>query len=97
VYGPPRDNEKDSFLQELRDIRAACSRPWMIAGDFNLIYKDYDKNNANLNRVMMRRFRGLIEDLALKEIPLHGRKFTWSNHQEAPILVKLDRVLCSVD
>lgn len=69
----------------------------MIAGDFNLIYKDSDKNNANLNRVMMRRFRGLIEDLALKEIPLHGRKFTWSNHQETPVLVKLDRVLCSVD
>jgi hypothetical protein len=35
----------------------------MIAGDFNLIYKDSDKNNANLNRVMMRRFGGLIEDL----------------------------------
>ena len=69
----------------------------MIAGDFNLIFKDSDKNNANLNRVMMRRFRGLIEDLALKEIPLHGRKFTWYNHQETPVLVKLDRVLCSVD
>ena len=69
----------------------------MIAGDFNLIFKDSDKNNANLNRVMMRRFRGLIEDLALKEIPLHGRKFTWYNHQETLVLVKLDRVLCSVD
>jgi len=86
VYGPPRNSEKDSFLQELRDIRIACPGPWMIAGDFNLIFKDSDKNNANLNRVMMRRFRGLIEDLALKEIPLHGRKFTWSNHQETPVL-----------
>lgn len=45
----------------------------------------------------MGRFRKLIEDLALKEIPLHGRKYTWSNQQDAPTLVKLDRVLCSVD
>jgi hypothetical protein len=38
-----------------------------------------------------------IDDLALKEIPLHGRKFTWSNQQESPTLVKLDRVLCTMD
>jgi hypothetical protein len=94
VYGPPRDNENASFLQELTDIRTACPGPWMLDGHFNLIYKDSDKNNANLNRVMMGRFRGLIEDLALKEIPLHGRKFTWSTHQEALVLVKLDHVLC---
>lgn len=46
---------------------------------------------------MMGRFRRLINDLALKEVPLHGRKFTWSNHQDSPTLVKLDRVLCSTD
>jgi hypothetical protein len=33
----------------------------------------------------------------LKEVLLHGRKYTWSNQQQAEILVKLDRVLCSVD
>jgi endonuclease/exonuclease/phosphatase family metal-dependent hydrolase len=45
---------------------------------------------------MMNRFRHLIEDVALKEIPLHGRRFTWSNQQTDPLLVKLDRVFCSV-
>ena len=39
----------------------------------------------------------MINDLALKELPLHGRKFTWSNQQDSPTLVKLDRVLCTVD
>jgi hypothetical protein len=58
-----------------------------VAGDFNLIYKASDKNTSNLNRPRLRR---LIDDLALKEIPLHGRKFTWSNQQAAPVLVKLD-------
>ena len=44
----------------------------MVIGDFNLIYRDEDKNNANYNRAMMGGFRRFINDLALKEIPLHG-------------------------
>jgi hypothetical protein len=82
--------KKIQFLQELRDLRAQCRGPWMVAGDFNLIYKDEDKNNTNLNRAMMGRFRGWINDMAVTEVPLHGRKFTWSS-------VKLDRVFCSPD
>jgi hypothetical protein len=69
----------------------------MVAGDFNLVYKDEDKNNSSYNRAMIGRFRRFINDLALKEIPLHGRQFTWSNQQESPTLVKLDRVLCTVE
>jgi hypothetical protein len=46
---------------------------------------------------MMGRFTKLVDDLALKEIRLHGRKFTWSNQPNQPTLVKLDRVLCSID
>jgi exonuclease III len=97
IYGPQGNDEKIAFLQELRDIKSACNGPWVLDGDFNLIFKDEDKNNANCNRAMMGRFKRLIDDLALKEIPLHGRHFTWSNHQEFPTLVKLDRVLCTVD
>ena len=43
---------------------------------------------------MMGCFQRLINDLGLKEIPLHGRKFTWTNNH---VSVKLDRVLCSVE
>jgi len=60
----------------------------MIAGDFNLIYKDEDKNKSNYNRAMMGRFRRFINDLALKKYlsmvrNLHGRTckihLPWSN------------------
>jgi exonuclease III len=87
VYGPQGNEDKISFLQELRDIRLANQGPWIIVGDFNLIYKAEDKNNNNYNRAMMGRFRRLIDDLDLKDIPLHGRKFTWSNHHTNPTLV----------
>ena len=95
VYGPQGDPEKLLFLQELRDIRAACQGPWMLCGDFNLIYRDADKSSGNLNRRMMGRFRRAINDLALKEVYLNGRRFTWSNEQSPPTLVHLDRVLCT--
>jgi hypothetical protein len=74
-------------VQELINLRVDCSGPWVIAGDFNLIYKASDKNNHNFSRAMMGRFRRLIDDLALKEVPLHVRRFTWSNQQVDPILV----------
>ncbi|WVZ94677.1 hypothetical protein U9M48_040542 [Paspalum notatum var. saurae] len=86
VYGPQEDEHKIQFLQELRDIRALCAGPWMVAGEFNLIYQAADKNNANLNRAMMGRFRKFLDDTNLKEFPLHGRKFTWSNERSSPTL-----------
>lgn len=45
VYGTQDDNEKLLFLQELRDVRALCPGPWLLAGDFNLIHQAEDKNN----------------------------------------------------
>lgn len=95
VYGPHQDTEKEGFLEELREVRNYCTGPWVIGGDFNMIYSDEDKNNDNLNRAMMGRFRRFVNDKDLKEIPLIGRRYTWSNEREAPTLVKLDRVLCT--
>jgi endonuclease/exonuclease/phosphatase family metal-dependent hydrolase len=62
-----------------------------------MIYSSEDKNNENLNRAMMGRFQRFVNDFELKEIPLLGRCYTWSNEREAPTLVKLDRVLCTTD
>jgi hypothetical protein len=46
---------------------------------------------------MMGRFRGFVNSMELKEIPLIGRRFTWSNQREVPTLVKLDHVFCTAD
>uniref|UniRef100_A0A452Z0F7 Endonuclease/exonuclease/phosphatase domain-containing protein n=1 Tax=Aegilops tauschii subsp. strangulata TaxID=200361 RepID=A0A452Z0F7_AEGTS len=83
VYGPQLDDDKVAFMQELRDIRDECPGLWMLCGDFNLIYRDEDKNNHR----MMGRFRRVLNDLALKEVYLSGRRYTWSNEQSPPTLV----------
>lgn len=63
VYGPQGDDNKLLFLQELRSVRASCQGPWLVLGDYNLIVSAEDKNNGNLNRAMICRFRRLINDL----------------------------------
>lgn len=67
-----------------------------MAGDFNLIYRVADKNNANVDRSLMGQFRSLLNDLELKEAELLGRTFTWPNERAAPTLVRLERVFCTV-
>jgi hypothetical protein len=97
VYKPQDKADKVAFLQEIRDVHADCAGPWMICGDFNLIYRDEDKNNGHVNRHMMGRFRQVLNDLVLKEVYLNGRRYTLSNKQSPPMLVHLDPVLCTTD
>jgi endonuclease/exonuclease/phosphatase family metal-dependent hydrolase len=64
-------------------------------GDFNLIYKASDKNNLNLNRRLMGKFRAALDACELMELCLQNRKFTWSNERGNPTLVHLDRAFCN--
>jgi len=43
IYGPHEDAEKPAFLDELREVRSFCGGPWMLVGDFNMIYSSEDK------------------------------------------------------
>jgi exonuclease III len=57
LYGPSDDAEKSSFLEEFAAHRPPTSIPWLVLGEFNLIYEAKDKNNLNLNRQLMGTFR----------------------------------------
>lgn len=37
-YGPADDKRKEEFLQEMLMSKPAAGVPWLITGDFNLIY-----------------------------------------------------------
>jgi hypothetical protein len=79
VYGPQGDLNKKMFIRELRHLKSSMGSNWLVLGDFNLIYKEQDKNTGSLNRRMMLRFRRAINHLEIKEIELSRRKYTWSN------------------
>jgi hypothetical protein len=62
----------------------------MIVGDFNF-YRSLEHINEqrrNMQDVMV--FNSTISNLGLQEIPLKGRRFTWSNMQHEPLLEQID-------
>ncbi|MFS9531566.1 endonuclease/exonuclease/phosphatase family protein, partial [Klebsiella pneumoniae] len=95
--GPQPDTDKIKVLAELRSIHALLTGPWIIVGDFNLLLHASDKNNVNINQRNLGRFRRFVVDLQLKDIFLHGRRYTWSNERSTPTTERLDRVLVAVD
>ena len=97
VYGPQTDADKIQFLQQLTERRSLCPGPWLLLGDFNMILHAAEKNNDNLNRRMMARFRDFVNGRELKEIYLHGRQFTWSNGRAVPTMTRIDRAFASID
>lgn len=68
-----------------------------MVGDFNLLAADGDKNNGNVNRRLINKFRHSIDALELREVYQFGRRYTWSNEQERPTLTKIDKVLVNGD
>jgi exonuclease III len=57
MYVPQSVEEKIAFLTELVERRSLCPGSWMVVGDFNMILYADEKNNDNLDRAMMARFR----------------------------------------
>ncbi|XP_066373173.1 uncharacterized protein [Miscanthus floridulus] len=88
--GPQADQDKVEFLEELLHFRNSAAGPWMLCGDFNMIYRAEDKSNDRLDRRCMRRFRAFLDAAELEELHLIGRRFTWS-----ATLERLDRLFAS--
>jgi hypothetical protein len=93
VYGPQGEQEKISFLQELRQLKQVTNHEWLLIRDFNLILRASDKSNDRVNTRMINRFRALVDDLEVKAIHLHGLKFTWSSGTANPTQTKIDHIL----
>lgn len=97
LYGPADDANKDAFLDELARTAPPLADPWLINGDFNLIYEARDKNNHNLNRRLMGRFRSAMDAAGLRQIRCSNRNFTWSSERENPTLVSFDKFFCNAN
>ena len=76
VYGPTASNRKDYFFSELIAQKPINGTKWIVMGDFNQIYRARDKNNRNINRSRLNRFRATLDSCELKEIHLQNRRFT---------------------
>jgi len=92
VYGPAVHADAQHFLDSLRAIPECTLGAWVVAGDFNLIRGKLTKNNSNINHALCFLFNSSIDALALTELPLLDRRFTWSNGRDDPTMERLDRI-----
>jgi hypothetical protein len=90
VYGPCDNEGKEAFMNWFENIQMPEHVDWLVIGDFNLYRKPEDRNRPGGNVADMLLFNIAISALGVVEIPLHGRKFTWTNKQQPPLLERLD-------
>ena len=95
--GQLRITKKPDFLAELVRICDGETLPLLVGGDFNIIRRQTEKNNANFNARWPTIFNAIIESLSLKDLELSGRQFTWASRRNTPTYERLDRFLASVD
>jgi hypothetical protein len=93
IYGPYQGRNRQDFVDCLNSIQILEDENWLFVGDFNF-YRSLENRNrevSNVQDIMV--FNSIISNLGLQEIPLKGRKFTWSNMQQEPLLEHLTSVL----
>jgi hypothetical protein len=90
VYGPCNGDLRDAFVQWLYNLNIPIDEDWLILGDFNFIRSPENRNKPGGNIDDMLIFNDVIRTQNLTELSIKGRKYTWSNMQEDPLLEQLD-------
>lgn len=93
VYGPCTSEGKRESITWLKGIDINIfEEDWIILGDFNLYRYPENRNRDGADYNEMFLFNSAIGHLGLTEIPMQGKRFTWSNMQSPPLLERLDWV-----
>lgn len=90
-YIRPRDQYK-----RLSPFPMSTQKPWMVAGDINVVRWTYEKIcGANPRPWAMDEFNACINEAALDDLSLQGPSLTWPNLAQGDnrIHCKLDRIL----
>jgi hypothetical protein len=93
IYTSADNSLSPLFLAELEALGPLFPLPWLVVSDFNLIRDPTNKNNANFDLNLASAFNETIRTLALFELPLLDKLYTWSNRRATPVLARLDRAL----
>lgn len=95
VYAPNEVVNRRVLWDELLSLKRNSSFPWCMGGDFNEIKSINERKGCNRMERGMRDFVDFCNSMELIDIPMVGRKFTWTNYQDQAILSRLDRFLLS--
>jgi exonuclease III len=97
-YGHLVANKREEGWSLLWHIATLEPDPWICLGDFNEILNETKKfGGRSQPRALMEAFQNTLEVCGLFDLGFKGPKYTWSNCQEGPYLIKerLDRVVAN--
>ena len=67
--------------------------PWCLGSDFNVVRFPSERATGGRLTSAMTEFSDFIDSCNCIDPPLEGGCFTWSSHEEVPVLSRIDRFL----
>nr|GMD72664.1 uncharacterized protein LOC109162712 [Ipomoea batatas] len=97
-YGQPDRSRRAEGWELLKKLSMRSNLPWVVAGDFNDIMHQSEKNGGTPQpRGLIEGFCNAVEQSGLSDFSFSGHQFTWEKSCGMPswIQAKLDRILVS--
>lgn len=91
LYAPNDVVKRRELWDLIVRIKPLFPKPWCIGGDFNEIRCLSERVGCSRRSVGMHDFNEFIDNLEGVELPMLGRKFTWSNSRENGNWSRIDR------
>ncbi|GFS37592.1 hypothetical protein Acr_00g0052930 [Actinidia rufa] len=95
VYAPNDTGERKLLWEELLQLKSSFTDPWCLGGDLNEVKADAERSGYLNPSLGMDDLIEFIDVAELHDLPLVGRRFTWTNFQAHIKQSRLDRFLVS--
>lgn len=95
VYAPNEATNRMEVWDELLQLKNGSQIPLYLGGDFNEIKAMCERTGCTRMAKCMRIFKDFINQAELKDLPMMGKQFTWTNFQNNAIHNRIDRFLIS--
>lgn len=80
VYAPNEVGNRRELWEVLLGLKVNSQVPWCIGGDFNEIKEVSERVGCTRMERRMRDFLEFCNNMELVDLPMIGRKFTWTNY-----------------
>jgi endonuclease/exonuclease/phosphatase family metal-dependent hydrolase len=95
VYGPSMNGERIIMWEELAGVASWWGVPCVIGGDFNAVRFPSERLGSTHFTPSMHGFSDFISSCGLRDIPMEGGLYTWSNNRANVAMSRIDRFLYS--
>ena len=77
IYGWPKTHLKWKTCALIYDLKRASSLPWLVGGDVNEIFYNYEKKGGPVKcQSILNKFRGTVAEYELLDLGYNGYYFT---------------------